>query len=325
MQVRAATPEDRPVILELIREMLPSANPETRWDWLYESNPGGKALTWLAEAPNGEIAGCTSFFPFRIWLDGSEKRAALGGDGYVRPTFRRMGLGSMLHEASRAAMPAHEISCMFGAPGAMNVSPLKRGGSREVGQVARYVRPLRVGPELVGEAIARVTCPRHAPRLEPLRARDTRIDEVWRQARETLGIATVRDASFYDWRFRAAPAQQERPYVVLDGTTPIGACALESLRGGKELHVVDLIAAPDAWHAALRGIVRYATDATAAHSVSIKLFATDARRRHMWRSGFIERATKPFLCMIPRGGDRRFFDPQRWFYGGADSDLDALN
>ena len=83
--------------------------------------------------------------------------------------------------------------------------------------------------------------------------------------------------------------------------------------------------APGSWHAALRGIVRYAAEATEARSVSIKLFTIDARRRSMWRSGFIERSSKPFLCMIPKNGDRRFLDPQRWFYCGADSDLDALD
>jgi hypothetical protein len=28
--------------------------------------------------------------------------------------------------------------------------------------------------------------------------------------------------------------------------------------------------------------------------------------------------------MIPKDGDRRFVDPDRWFYCGADSDLDRL-
>jgi hypothetical protein len=44
----------------------------------------------------------------------------------------------------------------------------------------------------------------------------------------------------------------------------------------------------------------------------------------MWRAGFLERDSKPFLDVIPPDGDRRFLDPQRWFYGGADSDLDRL-
>ena len=37
-----------------------------------------------------------------------------------------------------------------------------------------------------------------------------------------------------------------------------------------------------------------------------------------------ERDSKPFLVVIPPDGDRRFVDPMRWFYCGADSDLDSL-
>src|SRR4051812_6574653 len=113
-EVRAATAADRGDVLALIREMIPGVDAEARWRWLYDGNPGGHALTWIATA-NGELAGCTSFFPFRLWLDGREVHAALGGDGYVRPQFRRIGLGFALHYASRNAMAALGIGCMYGA------------------------------------------------------------------------------------------------------------------------------------------------------------------------------------------------------------------
>nr|MBA3818763.1 GNAT family N-acetyltransferase [Deltaproteobacteria bacterium] len=142
--VRLATEADRPEVLALIGEMIPNCDVESRWHWLYETNPGGRALTWIA-TEGGKVAGCTSFFPYRMWLDGEVVRGALGGDGYVRPAFRRRGLGGLLHDASRQAMPEHGIGCMYGAPGAMNLTPLKHGGSREVGQVSRWVRPLRGG------------------------------------------------------------------------------------------------------------------------------------------------------------------------------------
>ena len=61
-----------------------------------------------------------------------------------------------------------------------------------------------------------------------------------------------------------------------------------------------------------------------ARTLDIKLHAIDGRKRSMWRSGFTERQVKPFLCMIPTPGDRRFLDPDRWYYTGADSDLDTL-
>jgi hypothetical protein len=328
--VREATTDDKPELLALIAEMIPGVDANARWRWMYEDNPGGRAITWLATAPGGEVAGTTSFFPFRMWLDGAEVRGALGGDGYVRPAFRRKGIGGLLHDASRRGMPTHSIGCMYGAPGAMNVTPLKHGGSRELGAVARFVRPLRAGPirlAIPQRLIRRAGnfAVRLGARLEPMAPRDSRVDDVWLQARHDLRLAAVRDAKFYQWRFRDAPAQKQAAYVIIDEHRPIGACALESLGDGAELHVVDLVAIPGEWHACLRAIAHHGATATRARIASIKLFAIDARRRGMLRAGFVEREGKPFLCMIPTGGDRRFIDPQRWFYCGGDSDLDSLD
>jgi hypothetical protein len=327
--VRAATAGDRGEVEALIGEMIPGCDVGARWRWLYETNPGGRALTWLAVAATGEIAGCTSFFPFRLWLDGQEVRAALGGDGYVRPAFRRRGLGGLLHDASRRDMSALQIGCMYGAPGAMNLTPLKHGGSRDLGQVARWVRPL--GGHSLGvhtapfdRVIAAALKPwRRTADLDPMQPRDPRVDAVWAEARRELRLAAVRDAAFYTWRFLDVHGRGATPYVILTRGTPIGACALELSGDGRTLRIIDLISVPGAWHASLRAIARFAAEETPAQLVDIKLLAIDGRRRAMWRAGFLEREGKPFLCMIPTGGDRRFLDPQRWFYTGADSDLES--
>jgi GNAT superfamily N-acetyltransferase len=326
-EVRLATADDQEEVLALVGEMIPGVDVYARWQWLYETNPGGKALTWIA-TENGKVAGCTSFFPFRMWLDGAQVLGALGGDGYVRPAFRRRGLGGLLHDASRRDMQANRIGCMYGAPGAMNLTPLKHGGSREVGTVTRWARPLRGSalnlPGLDG-VIANALKPRRVGRLEPMDPMDERVDQIWNAAKHELRLACVRDAPFYTWRFLAAPAGAEPAFVIVDRKGhPLGACALEAMNQGKTLRIVDLIAMPGEWHACLRAIARYGVEETAAHVADIKLFSLDGRKRHMWRSGFTERDSKPFLCMIPKDGDRRFVDPDRWFYCGADSDLDRL-
>jgi GNAT superfamily N-acetyltransferase len=323
--IREATRADRPEIEALIGEMIPGCDVAARWRWLYETNPGGPAITWLAETAAGEVAGCTSFFPFRLWLEGTEVRGALGGDGYVRPAFRRQGIGGMLHEASRAAMPSHRISCMYGAPGAMNLSPLKHGGSRESGQVVRWVRPLRAEglrvPAQLDWLVQLALRPRVAGRLIEAVTNDSRIDTVWAAARSELKLAAIRDGAFYTWRFQHAPAGRQATYVIIDRGKPIGACALEPNDGGRVLRIVDLLAIPGAWRSCLLSIVRHCAT-TEAQLVDIRLLAHDSQTRGMWRSLFVERHRKPFLCMIPPGGDRRFVDPERWFYTNADSDLD---
>ena len=102
-EVRPSSEAARPEVAALVREMIPGVDVTSRLSWLYETNPAGRALTWLA-SEGGEIAGCTSYFPFMLMLDGKRLRAALGGDGYVRPKFRRRGLGGLLHDAARRAM-----------------------------------------------------------------------------------------------------------------------------------------------------------------------------------------------------------------------------
>ena len=316
-EVREATAADRPEVAALVGEMIPGVDVRSRLDWLYDKNPGGPAITWLA-TEGGDVAGCTSYFPFRLQLDGNPVLAALGGDGYVRPKFRRRGLGGLLHDAARRDMTAHGIGCMYGAPGAMNLTPLKHGGSREVGLVARWARPLGTG------WVREILRPRRVPFLDPMSRHDARVDEVWRAAASGLRLAAIRDTIFYTWRFIDAPAHREPPYVIVHRGRPVGACALEMMNGGKVMRIVDLIAVPGAWHVCLSAIVRHATETDAA-TVDIKLMAVDGRRRTMWRAGFVERDSKPFLVVIPKDGDRRFLDQMRWFYCGADSDLDFLD
>lgn len=326
-EVRAATAADTDAVAELIREMIPGVAADKRLDWMYYRNPAGRALTWLA-IDGSEIAGCTSYFPWRLHLDGREVLGALGGDGYVRPKFRRRGLGALLHDAARGGMQEAGIGCMYGAPGAMNVTPLKHAGSRELGHVTRWARPLRgaaigLRKRPFDRLIGRLLRPRATATLEPMAHYDERVDEVWQAFSFTVGLAAVRDTEFYTWRFLDGPAQKQHAYVIVDDARPIGVCALELMNEGRSLRIVDLMAVPGAWHRCLAAIVDYAGD-TSAHHVDIKLLALDGRRRRMWRSGFIERESKPFLAVIPAEGDRRFLDPLRWFYCGADADLDEL-
>ena len=253
---------------------------------------------------------------------------ALGGDGFVRPAYRRHGIGGALHQASRDALGAGGLVCMYGAPGAMNVTPLKRGGSREVGTVSRWARPVSLGvlaaPFAPLDALARAALrPRHPARLEPMRRNDPRVDEVWTASKQSLRICAVRDATFYTWRFLDGPSQREPPYVVLRGDRPIAACALEGMAGAAYLRVIDLLAVPGTFREALAAIAAHAS-AAGAHVVDVKLHTSDGRRRRLWQSGFVERDRKPFLVMIPKDGDVRLLDEDRWFYSGADSDLDAL-
>ena len=217
--IRLATPDDRPHLLAIIRELLPGSNAEHRYDWLYRGGTDGPALTWLAiDDQTGEPAGSTSFFRRRMLVAGEVVPGALGGDGFVRPAFRRRGIGAALHTASRRDMERHGIQVMFGTPMPANQSPLAHAGAFDVTVSTRFVRPLSAKLLHMPDPVARLMDPLLRPekqdlRLDPVRPNDPRIDALWRATWLELGVATVRDAAFYTWRFLQAPAQRQQAFV----------------------------------------------------------------------------------------------------------------
>jgi hypothetical protein len=324
--VGLAGPQDRRAIVAAIAELLPGVDVARRHRWLYEENPHGPALTWIArDNVTGEVAGVTSFFPRRIVALGREAMAAMGGDGYVRPAFRRRGIGSAMHGASRADMKRSGLEVMFGTPMAANVTPLAQHGTRDVVEVVRYARPVSAAAFGLSPRLDFVARRLLQPRsrglvLDPFRECDPRVDGIWEQTRGELGIATVRDAQFYDWRFRRSPSQRQHAFVVLDGGRPIAACALE--RVGDRLCVTDLLAPLQAWSRALAAIVASANDCA---TVELKLARVDADARGMWRRGFVARDARPLNIMVPEDSphEAMYFDGAHWFYTWSESDADG--
>jgi len=231
---RLAGAGDRAAIVAIVAELLPGMDVARRHRWLYEENPHGRALTWIArDGATGKVAGVTSFFLRRIVAGGREVTAALGGDCYVRPAFRRRGIASALHGASRRDMSRFGIEVMFGTPTPGNVTPLAQHRTRDVVEVVRYARP--VGAAALGlssrlDVVARRVLQPHSRGLvlDPFRERDPRVDAIWEQTRAELGIATVRDAEFYDWRFRRSPSQQQRPAIAGSPSFTVGGLQLIS-------------------------------------------------------------------------------------------------
>src|SRR4051812_13444073 len=99
--ITRATPNDKPRILETMRELFGDAEGDLarRHAWLYEQNPHGEAVTWIAtDNASGEVAGVTSFFPRKLAVGDAVVKGALGGDGFVRPKFRRRGIMQAMHK-----------------------------------------------------------------------------------------------------------------------------------------------------------------------------------------------------------------------------------
>jgi hypothetical protein len=221
---------------------------------------------------------------------------------------------------------------MFGAPAEANVTPLQSSGSRAISEMVRYLRPLSAEllprvPAPLGALIDPLVRPLLRPwgdgaLLDPLAENDSRVDEVWAATRGELHIATVRDRTFYEWRFLRSPSHVQHAYVVVAGGRPIGLCALQERAG--RLHVVDLCAPASRWGAVLAAIAR---SAGALKGVEIALLREQGQARALWRHGFVAREGHTYLVVTPEGSRRHdvLHDPRRWVYMGGDSDVDLFS
>jgi hypothetical protein len=325
IEVRRAGLRDEPAILELLALLYgDTLDVRTRFRWLYEGNPDGHALTWLAIDRETRMAvGLTSLFPRRVLVHGTERRGSIGGDAYVRPAYRRRGIVTALHRACVAEMRPLGVELMYGPPEPHNLRALQHVGSRVVARVRRYVRILTPRSwGLLGARLAGIFRPRASHlSIEPARTSDARVLAVWERARHDLPISPVRDAAFYAWRFARCPSGAQRPYLAMDGPRPLAAFVLE--RSGARSAIVDLVAPREAWDDALSAILAALGDDEA---VWFKLNDRGPVAGRLPRHGFIPRDAKPFQVLVSPLDQQAsaMASGSSWYYTTGDGDVDRV-
>ncbi len=320
-RIARAAPSDRPTVLTLLAEHTPGTDVARRHAWLYEKNPHGPAATFLAYDEDGTPIGLTSLFPRRVLIKGEVRIGAIGGDGYVRPAYRRRGVATALHRACLALMEenlrsGHGVEFMYGAPEPHNLGALERAGARAMTRLRRYGRSgpiqaiFRLGGALRGQKRAR---------LDPLDGVDPRVTEVFAEASVNAAILPVRDPAHYAWRFHA-PSRAQQAFAVVEDSKVVALCALE--RKGSTVALVDFLAPHDRWSATLRGA------ANAAGGEMITAVTTDgsSAATDLVCAGFLPRESKGFQILAPHDHPRlaTLLDPGSWHYVWADGDLDHV-
>ncbi len=326
---------DRRLILPLLREYfetVPGIDADARYKWLYLENPAGLARTYAAYVDDRAV-GVTSLFPRAVRVGGRNAIGAIGGDGYVTPSFRRRGVVTALHREVGLGLDAG-LSFMFGPPEPANLRALMRAGAVVTGSVRRYTRPLKA--RALGLRAARVGFgglldwvlrPRptalHAERLGT--AVDPRVDRVWeatQRASECHGeVVPVADAAFYAWRFGIPSGGHQEGVLILDKDQPVGVAALE-WHGGRGA-IVD-VTCPRAWfRRVVRALVASFVD-TDAVDIQIHI-PCRSRELALYTLGFVPQGTKPFQVQLRGGGAQGLLTrPSAWKYMWGDGDLDQV-
>lgn len=327
--IRRAGPGDISTVLGLLREHHGAQyDILARHEWLYRRNPHGLALTFIAfDRESGDPCGLTSLFPRKLAVRGAERLASIGGDGFVRPRFRRRGIATALHRQSLRKMGEAGVELMYGPPEPHNLAALLRAGSAIVCQLRRFVRPLDFSRLASwGSALSPLRGwlrPRRSPlRLRAMTNGDTKlVDGVWDRTVRDLVVAPIRDRDYYAWRFVDCPSGKQRAYLVLDGGEVVGICALE--RNGHHTVILDIVAPRNSYAAMVEAICSFCRDDAA---IETRLNERGPIASLLWQYGFVPRDRKPFQVLMSEEHPRvdELFRPQAWYYTTGDGDVETV-
>ena len=343
-EIRTATHGDREHIINLMGKVY-SGDMRERYAWLYENNPHGDALSWVAiERETGEAVGCTSVFPRRVMVDGRERIGGIGGDCFIEPRVRRQGLATALHAVSFAQMRERGVDFMYGPPTPNNLGALVKAGSHLVTNYKRWVRPL-TSRGAYRAAFSRVPTKgqaqlAHIPimvfdRLTKSDARGftarevyefgSEFDAMFEHAAAQHRVACVRMSDYLAWRYLDAPAHRQTPLAVRQNGELVGFVALE--RAGEFAAIADIFSAPDA--RLLDAMLQLAIDYAGAAGCSVLEVSTtqdSALARRLRRHGFIGREERGFQVAVENDDPQidALINAQSWHFTEADQDMDRV-
>jgi GNAT superfamily N-acetyltransferase len=334
---------DRAQVIDLVTQMW-QRDISSRWDWLYERNPHGRALTWVAVDDSNTLVAVTSIFPRKIVVAGRNRVGSMGGDCYVAPRARRRGLATKLHKATRAEMKQHGVDFMFGPPRPNNLEALLKAGSHLVTTFRRFTRPLsgraayralfkRTAPRVLGpmpdlslKVFDRITGPSlRGWTLEPVTEFGEEFDRLFERSVAEYPIIGLRDRGFLTWRYLEGQTRSQKPYALRRHGELCGLVAFE--RDGERMVLCEAYGAggPETIDRAIELALREAAG-QGASNIDVEVTVGSPLVARLKRRGFVARDEHGFQLCIAPGDDQepRLRTPSGWHFVDGDKDMDTV-
>jgi len=343
--IRKIKPEEEKAFINFLSAWVIDVPVTDRYRWLYQGNPHGKAVIWLAvDEKTEEIAACTAIFPKRLRINGQLVLGCVGGDTYVDPRWRRQGIAAALHRTTAMEMKDVGIQLHYGFPLADNFQAKLKAGALHPGHFYTASLPLSTQPlfrRAKVETLIPIGLQKVIDRLM-LKTRGLLLSSVdkshynvrrintFNRSFETMEkeiassfpISCVRDLPYLKWRFFDNPMKH---YTVLgledmDGHL-LGYAALEKV--GKAVVVGDFFVPPKTeWVTPmLSTVVEYAISHDA-KSVVTMINPEEPMGESFLRFGFrlLRKSRFPMIVLTDRA-DSGLDEIRNWHITAADLDV----
>ena len=203
---------------QLFVEPFTHRSPE-EWRWLYRRGPHGAADIGIVTS-GGTVAGCIIHVPAEAWVEGRQRRLAVGCNMVVLPEFRGRGGGSLLARGFHTS--DHGFDMNFGTVnGASSHITGSRMGTVTMGRIPEWrrfaVRGRHQGRIVSGllSAAERVygfmfSLPRPSGKVVDLPHPGDDADHLAAESAAFAPCIRVRDAGYLTWRWLDWPDQDWR-------------------------------------------------------------------------------------------------------------------
>ncbi len=311
----ALTEADAPAVLTAFRAAFGHDRSPAEHVWRYHANPAGRLARIAYDGD--QIAAMVAALPTQGWMDGQPLILAQGTDTFVHPDHRRgLAKSGVLSQVGEAFFEDHadDVALYFGWP----VQGYRRAGSRMFGfeRLGRQMALVREGTRAVASSLAV-----HAdPEL------DERVTWLGERCLAAWGLATLRNADWFRWRYLARPETNYSILAVGDASALEGLCVWRPVPWGDTTVacIVDWLVPPDATE--VGDALLDAVDA-AAHDAGIDTVALWMPAWSPWFAWFTDHgfwltpteAETVVRTQHPRIDLERLRDG--WWYQLGDSDL----
>jgi hypothetical protein len=335
--------KDRRVLIEFLYKNLTEQSDDCRLNWLYESNPYGKARVWIMfDEKKDAIIGCATAFPRLMNVSGKDLICWNLGDFAINENFRILGPALLLQRACLKPVFEGKIPFCYDHPSNKMMAIYRRMGILASGEVIRFAKPLRSDRKveafsgkgmlsrglsaMINNLMAVIDHRRYAYKNYEISSYEGMFDDEFSELDQKVSInykvCGRRTAAYLNWRYKENPLNRYKVLTVRQDGQLLAYIIFYT--HGRDSCIADLFGeekeeAIKALLATVIAVLRQQQIVT----LSMPVLDTSPLIPFLRWAGFCSRECTPIvICTQPHGYlDGLVNDGKNWFLTHGDRDI----